>query len=159
MANSKETGGRSRLSNAFLNLALAGAGLVALVLLYGFVARTFVPRTDPVRERNPARLLGDVVQVEVRNGIGQPGAAAVATRYLRRRGFDVVASGNANAFDYTETLVIDRIGNPQAALRVAHALGIPAEDVQTDLRDDLFLDVSVVIGGDYTSLPPFRDPD
>ena len=38
---------RARVADGLLNLALAGAGLAVLALLYGLAARTFVPRTDP----------------------------------------------------------------------------------------------------------------
>jgi hypothetical protein len=81
------------------------------------------------------------------------------TRYLRRRGFDVVESGNWSSFDQQETVVLDRAGNPEAAQRVAHALGLPRERVHEEPRDDLFLDASVVIGRDYHALPPFQDVD
>ncbi len=148
---------RSRLTNALLNVALLGAGLAVLVLLFGLAARTFTPRTAPVREENPAQLMGDVIQVEVRNGAGQAGLAGTVTRYLRRRGFDVVESGNYRSFDEPVTFVIDRVGNPEACRRLANALGLPPDRIREDLRPDLFLDASVVIGRDYASLPPFRE--
>src|SRR5690606_41535673 len=107
---------------------------------------------------SPTALEGDVIQVEVRNGAGEAGLAATVTRYLRRRGFDVVESGNWTAFDEAETIIIDRIGNPEAVARVANALGLPRERIREDLRDDLFLDASVVIGHDFPTLPPFQDP-
>ena len=149
----------SRTANVFLNVALFGAGLLVLVLLYGLATRTFTPRTAPVRDENPAALPGDVIQIEVRNGAGESGLAATLTRYLRRRGFDVVASGNWTAFDEPETLVIDRIGNPEAAARVANALGLDADRVRATPDTSLLLDASVVIGRDYHTLPPFQDVD
>jgi hypothetical protein len=149
----------SRAANALLNAALFGAGLAVLVLLYGLATRTFSPRADPVRDENPAALPGDVIQVEVRNGAGEAGLAAVLTRYLRVRGFDVVESGNHTSFDQAETVVLDRIGNPEAAARVARALGLPRERVREEPREGLLLDASVIIGRDYHTLPPFQDVD
>ncbi|MDX1420592.1 MAG: LytR C-terminal domain-containing protein [Rubricoccaceae bacterium] len=149
----------SRFANVLLNLALVGAGLALLVLLYGLAIRTFTPRTDPVRDENPAALAGDRIQLEVRNGAGEPGLAAGMTHFLRRRGFDVVESGNWSSFNQQETVVLDRIGNPDAAARVANALGLPRARVRDERRDDLLLDVSVVIGHDFRTLPPFRDTD
>ena len=158
---------RSRFANALLNVALLGGGLAVLVLLYGLAARTFLtPRTDPARDLPPdssaatsAQLLGDVIQVEVRNGVGESGLAEAVTRYLRRRGFDVVESGNWASFDEAETVVIDRVGNPEAARRVAQALGLPRERVREERHAELYLDASVVIGRDYHTLPPFQDVD
>jgi hypothetical protein len=157
---------RPRLANALLNVALLGGGLAVLVLLYGLATRTLSPRTDPARDAAPdstaegtGELLGDVIQVEVRNGVGESGLAEAVTRYLRRRGFDVVESGNWGSFDQAETVVIDRAGNPEAAQRVAQALGLPRERVRVEPRADLYLDASVVIGRDYHTLPPFQDVD
>lgn len=149
----------SRTANVLLNVALFGAGLAVLVLLYGLATRTFTPRTAPARDEHPAVLSGDVIQVEVRNGAGEAGLAATMTRYLRRRGFDVVESGNWTSFDEPETVIIDRVGNPEAAARVANALGLPRERVREERREDLLLDASVVIGRDFHTLPPFQDVD
>lgn len=147
----------SRLANALLNVALVGAGLALIVLLYGLATRTLTPRTDPVREDNPAALVGDRIQLEVRNGAGEAGLAAGMTRFLRRRGFDVVESGNWTSFDQSETVILDRIGNPEAAERVANALGLPDDRIRAEPQQDLLLDASVVIGHDYHTLPPFQD--
>ena len=148
---------RLHFGNFLLNAALIGAGLVVLVLLYGLAARTFTPRTAPVREANPAQLPGDVIQIEVRNGAGAAGVAGTMTQYLRRRGFDVVESGNHSSFDQEETVVLDRVGNPEAAQRVAHALGLSSDRVRDEPQTDLYLDASVIIGRDYPSLPPFQN--
>ena len=144
-----------RLADALLNVALAAAGLVVLVLLYGLVARTFTPRTDPRRAANPESLLGDVIQVEVRNGAGEGGLAGTLTTYLRRRGFDVIESGNHSSFDVDSSFVVDRVGNPAAAARVAAAVGVPPSRIRQDTAQRRFLDVSVVIGRDYPALPAF----
>lgn len=143
------------MSNALLNAAIVAAAAVVIVLVYGLATRAFVPRTDPIREDNPGQLLGDRIQVEIRNGVGESGLASTATHYLRSRGFDVVESGNHTTFGIDSSFVVDRIGNPQAAQRVAAALGLSMERVREDIREDYFLDVSVILGNDYLSLEPF----
>lgn len=125
------------------------------MLLYGLASRTLIPRTDPFREDNPAELLGDVIQVEVRNGAGESGIAGTVTQFLRRRGFDVVESGNHSSFDVDSSFVVDRVGNPEAARRVASSLGIAETKIEEDIRHDVYLDVSVIIGRDYSGLSPF----
>lgn len=147
----------SRFRNALLNTVLLAAGLAVLVLLYGLAARTFTPRTAPAREANPEHLLGDVIQVEVRNGAGESGLAGTMTRYLRQRGFDVVESGNHSSFDVAESFVVDRVGNGRAARRVAAALALAAERIRTDTTNQRYLDVSIIVGRDYAALPPFSD--
>lgn len=150
--------GRVRFADVLLNLALAGAGLAVLALLYGLAARTFVPRADPARDvsgEEPGASGGDVIQVEVRNGAGVDGLAATATRYLRHRGFDVVGVGNHEGA--ASSYVADRVGNPAYARRVAAALGLPPTSVRAERDSTAFLDATVVLGRDYAALPPFQE--
>jgi len=68
----------------------------------------------------------------------------------------VVELGNYKSGNVPLTLVIDRIGNPEAAKSVAKALGIPEEKVLQQIDKDLFLDATVVIGKDFTKLKAFK---
>lgn len=147
---------RSGWANTMMNTALVVLGLFAVVLLYALVTRTVAPRVDPAREANPAQLVGDIIQVEVRNGCGVDEVARETTRYLRQHGFDVVEVGNHTSFDEARSRVVDRVGDLEAARKVARSLGIPEDRVGQDIRDDYYLDVSVIIGHDYATLNPFR---
>lgn len=146
----------SRLSNGLLNTALAILGLGVLVLLYSLVTRTTMQTPDPTRAADSTHLVGEIIQVEVRNGCGIDHLAAQTTQFLRDQGFDVVDVGNYRTFDQQQSLVIDRVGDPASARKVARALGLPQDRVQTDVQRDLFLDATVVIGHDYQTMRPFR---
>lgn len=147
-------GWKSVLMNALL--ALLGLGL--LVLLYAFVVGSFWNgRVVPTREQNPAGLVGDILQVEVRNGCGAAGVAGQFTHFLRARGFDVVEVGNYSRFDVARSQVIDRVGDPVAARRVAEALGIDPAYVVEEVQGGYFLDATIVIGHDYATLAPFAE--
>ncbi len=146
---------RSRWSGFLMNSALAVLALVLLVLVYGLATRFITPRVDPVRESNPAHLVGEIIQVEVRNGCGISGVAAETTMFLRRHGFDVVEVGDYSSFEEEYSLVIDRVGDRASALKVANVMGIPEERVVQEIRLDYYLDASVVIGKDYENLRPF----
>ncbi len=148
---------RTRWRNVFFNLMLGVLGLVVLVLLYALVTRSFWPSPDPARVPQSTGLTGDIIQVEVRNGCGVAGLAEGMTEFLRQAGFDVVEVGNYASFDQARTLVIDRVGNLEAARQVATALGLPEDRVRQEIRQDYFLDASVIIGQDYATLLPFRD--
>ena len=147
---------RSSWLNGLLNLALVVLGLVVITLLYALVTRHVQPRADPVREENPAALVGDIIQVEVRNGCGVSGVAAVTTQHLRDYGFDVVEAGDFHSFDQDSSAVVDRVGNLEAAKKVAEALGIAEAQVRQEVRPDYYLDASVIIGKDYEALRPFQ---
>lgn len=87
------------------------------------------------------------ITVDVRNAGGVDGMARSATGYLRGEGFDVVAVGNAGSFDQQESVVIDRVGNPEPAARVAEVLAIDSVISEPDLN--LFVDVTVRLGAEW----------
>jgi len=148
----------SRLTNGLLNVALAVGGLSVLVLLYALATRTLFTGPSPERPApDSSELVGSIIQVEVRNGAGVDRLAERTTQYLRDRGFDVVDVGDYSSFDQEHSVVIDRIGNLEAAQNVAEALGIPSERVRQDLKPQYYLDASVVIGRDYEQLRPFQE--
>ena len=66
------------------------------------------------------------IRVQVQNGCGVSGAGIKLASVLRRAGgFDVIEIGNADAFDFDRTVVVDRIGDGIAARAVARALNDP----------------------------------
>ncbi len=87
------------------------------------------------------------VRVEVLNGAGIPGLAGRARDRLRDMGFDVVYFGNAPSFDHETSSVVDRVGDPDGARRVARALDLGA--VTSDPDPELLVDVTVVLGADW----------
>ena len=146
---------RAGWTNVVFNVMLVGLGLAVLVLLYGLIARNVSTSVDTTREANPTGLVGDIIQVEVRNGCGVSGLAESMTQFLRHEGFDVVEVGNYTSFNQPKTLVVDRVGNLEAARKIATAIGLPEDRVVQEVRQDYFLDASVVIGLDYETLAPF----
>lgn len=147
----------SRVRNGVLNAALVVGGLSVMVLLYALVTRTLVPQPSPERPSDSSELVGGIIQVEVRNGAGVDRLAAETTHYLRERGFDVVDVGNYNTFTQERSVVIDRVGDPEAARKVAEALGLSPDRVRQEIRRQYYLDASVIIGHDYEQLRPFQD--
>lgn len=148
---------QTRVKNGLLNAGLLVVGMGVMVLLYGLATRTLLPSPNPERPSDTPDLVGTIIQVEVRNGAGVDHLAAEATHYLRERGFDVVDVGNYKSFQQEQSVVIDRVGNPEAARKVAEALGIPADHVRQNVRRQYYLDASVIIGHDYRQLRPFQD--
>lgn len=149
-------GGRfAKWGGRLANAVLIVLGLVLIVLLYSMVTRALAPRIDPIREAETGGLVGDIIQVEVRNGCGIAGLAATTTMFLRDHGFDVVEVGDYESFDVAESRVVDRVGDLASARKVAALLGIPEERVVQEIRPEYYLDASVIIGRDYESLRPF----
>jgi hypothetical protein len=158
LARTKKSTESGQLSSWIVNGALALVAIAVLVLGYGLAMR-FLSPSDPLREQNPGGFVGEILQVEVVNGCGVAGLAASTTQYLRQRGFDVVAVGNHSRLDEPHSLVLDRVGDPEAARKIAEALGIDPAYVREDLEPSYYLDATVVLGLDYRTLTPFRDLD
>jgi hypothetical protein len=119
-------------------VVLAVAGGVAL-------AKPRVGAPSPPVQAPP----GIRIRVQVLNATTTRGLARRATGYLRDRGFDVVGMATAShARD--STLVIDHTGNAEWAQLVARAFG--GAQVQTSPDSSRYLDVTVLIGRDWT--PP-----
>lgn len=92
-------------------------------------------------------------RVEVLNGAGEAGIAETTAERLRNRGFDVVFYGNAENFDVPSTRVIARSERRGAARSLAAAMRV--DSVRRELRPDLYLDATVILGADWEQhVPP-----
>lgn len=139
-------------------VVLVGAGaLIGFFLEEWQVVRlSGPPLEEPVRNLPPESPsapvnLANRIKVEVLNGAGEAGLARTFADRLRDRGFDVVATTNADHFEHRVTHVLDRSGRLGIATQVATGLG--TDSVAVALDPDLFLDASVVVGHDWRELP------
>ncbi len=98
---------------------------------------------------------GDI-SIQLLNGCGVKGLATRARLSLRKRGFDILTFGNAQAQDYKQTLVIARSATPAgelAAKRVANALGVTVDQIKIEEDPHLVdTDVTLILGYDHTQL-------
>jgi len=131
---------------------LIGLLLVVDLVLVFFIVRQcskppVVVEKKPVKEGKVR-----VLQIEVLNGCGVPGAAAKFTDYLRAKGFDVVKTDNYESFNVLKTVVIDRRGSPKNGARIAEALGLGEERVLQEVNEAYLIDATVVLGRDFRQL-------
>jgi hypothetical protein len=137
---------------------LAGFVLALLVLVFGISitmrytgAKKEARRADPVSYETPAPAAEDLETlrnrptVKLLNGCGRPGLADRMQSLLRRAGFDVLDTDNADRFDYAHTLVRDRSGKAGAGeklrdwLRAEYGVGEIREDRVPVPEADLIL--------------------
>lgn len=121
-------------------MVVAGAGVAVATRL----ARAPKP-LDPLADVRRVVPAGERVTVEVLNGAGRRGAARVATRLLRRAGFDVIYFGNAEPVD--STVVLWRRGEDRHGASLVRTLdaGRVREAIDTLRR----LDYTVILGRDW----------
>ncbi|MGC8594638.1 MAG: LytR C-terminal domain-containing protein [Candidatus Kryptoniota bacterium] len=129
---------------------------IALLFVYSFLDRLFIhpPARSERTDDTPPTRVERVIQVSVENECGQPNVALIFTNFLRRRGFDVVESGNGSTFDRQITQVVDAAGNLENAKRVASALGVDRSNVVQKIDPHAYVDVKVLIGKDFSKLKP-----
>jgi LCP family protein required for cell wall assembly len=99
-----------------------------------------------ISDEGPAPL-GDEIKIEILNGSSNPGQAQSLRNFFVEYGFNVVHYGNAMRDDYERTMVIDRIGRPSLAKRIADIIN--CREVYTKIDESLLVDVSVIIGNDF----------
>ena len=134
-----------------LLVATGAAGLLIVSALGQWVPGEEMPRAPTMTAPE------ERITVDVRNAGGVAGMARRATSHLRDAGFDVVHTGNAEAFGQDSTVVIDRVGELERARAVAMALGVGR--VVSDPNPGLYADVTVRLGPEWSppSLP--EDPE
>jgi len=144
-----------KISNIFLNVIIVLlTGLIIFMSYSLFTKITTLASGDDEEDENKSPR---IIQLEVMNGCGITGVAEKFTNYLRQNNFDVVQVGNYKSFGIDNTLVVDRTGNKNNALRVAEVLGIDSKNVIQQINNDYFLDVSLIIGKDFNRLNPYNN--
>lgn len=139
---------------------LRGVAVLLVVLAAGVFIGSAVSQWKPLPEaqrrdvvgRNPVMPPLGRVRVEVLNAGGTESMARLATDLLRDSGFDVVFFGNADHFGDDSTVVFDRTGDLNAARAVADVLG--ARSVRAEPDSNLYLDVTVLLGREWTPQRP-----
>ena len=139
MARRKKSKKRSnRLQEFFVLLMSATLILCVASATYGYFVR-HSSSTQP-----PGGL-----RIEVLNGTGQKGLARQIAMSLMKEGVDVFKVDNADSFAYSETILIARrqgIGLDD----FGRALG--CKNVIEQLKEDSFVDATLIIGADYRNL-------
>jgi len=97
-----------------------------------------------------------VLQVEVLDGAGNMKAAQYVTNILRSQGYDVVEMKKNNDGMIERTYVVDRSGNLEAARKLATTLGVAPDKVFQKNDRNLYLDVTVMVGKDFSRLKIFQ---
>lgn len=87
------------------------------------------------------------IKVQVLNGSGKGGVAKRIRDKLVRNGYNVIEFGNANSQDYLKTLILDRAGNMNKALKVAGLL--KCNNIFPKINKFILIDVTIIVGKDY----------
>jgi len=109
--------------------------------------------SDGLNDEEPdlvrARLADEGARIALLNGSLEANLAADTADQLRDAGFNVVWYGNADRFDYPETVIMAREGKDYTVSTLCDAFRVESEQVQysSDLPPDT--DIAVFLGRDY----------
>lgn len=97
-----------------------------------------------------------IYAIEILNGTDKQGLAQRTSELYQSFGYDVIRVGNAETSDYTDTLVIDRIGNEHVAKIIVQIIQCEAirstlpEESSTDLYGtEAIVDYTIILGKDF----------
>lgn len=110
-------------------------------------AEQFQP--DPTATPTPEALPLADYSVEVLNGVGTAGVAGEAAALLEEAGFENIETGNADAYDYTETEVAMKANVPESvyeAIEEALSGTYQVTQVAEALSDSSDFDIQVTVG-------------
>jgi len=95
----------------------------------------------------------EAASVIVLNGTSNEQMAERTTKYLQAQGFQIYSYGNADRFDYANTVLIDYSGNKSATIaELAKIFRVDPANIRrsTNIKSDV--DIRVILGADWT--PP-----
>ena len=156
---------RARFKKLASNVGIVILSLIILFFTYSMINRLFfndgldanIPNLNIlISQSNYEKQTGHKIQVEIWNGCGVPKLASIYTEYLRSEGIDVLESKNADNFDYLETKILHHRGEIERALELANIMSIDEKKIIKDYNEDLFFDLTLILGIDYNNLPSYH---
>ncbi|MDP3147609.1 MAG: LytR C-terminal domain-containing protein [Ignavibacteria bacterium] len=136
---------------SFLVVSLVTLLLLSINGYLGYSAFVKLKKIIPADSSQKSNVIIGPIKAEIVNACGIEGLGDRLTDTLRVNKIDVIQSGNYYQFNVDNTLIIDRSGNSEKAKKVADVLGIPEDQIITQLNPALFLDVTVLTGKDYSN--------
>jgi len=100
--------------------------------------------------------INKIIQIEVLNGCGDKGIADLYASYLRDNNYDVIDYKNADNFDYNASKIIVH-NNNLAVENVAELFEIETKHVDYLFNENIFYDMTLIVGKDYKKLSSYED--
>ncbi len=95
------------------------------------------------------KLAAEAARIIVHNGSAMSNVAAQTSALLKEHGLQVVEFGNAERFDYQNTIIVDYTGKEYTIQYLAQLLNIPQENIQPFTGSYSEIDIRLIIGADF----------
>jgi hypothetical protein len=150
---------------------VAIVGLTAIIIFFGWSALTSNP-TQHNSNTNEISLeelykktirteyekrTGHKINVEILNGCGVTSLATKYKKFLKKNGFDVRDTDDADHYDYEFTQIIIRSDDIEQSKEIASILGVWPEFITQKPGSDILIDITIIIGKDYMNSPAYND--
>lgn len=99
-------------------------------------------------------LKAEAARIVILNGTNKDGLAAMASRYLKNNGFNVVQIGNAERRDYSSTVLVDLGDKPTTLAWLSEHMNVAASNIRHNVTTQRDSDIRVILGSDWT--PPLE---
>jgi LCP family protein required for cell wall assembly len=91
----------------------------------------------------------EIATIEIQNGSARDGIANMTSEYLEEQGFSVVSVGNADQFDYENTIIYDYSGSYYTTRWLAEHFNVQPTHIIDIVDPNSFVDVRIIIGRDF----------
>ena len=100
-----------------------------------------------------SRIAQEAARVTILNGTTAPQLAEHTTKFLQTQGYQIAAYGNADRFDYAQTILIDYSGSKNATITaLAKLFNVDPGNIRRTLNVKSDSDIRIILGANWT--PP-----
>lgn len=104
------------------------------------------------------KITGKKIQLEVLNGCGVKGLAILYANFLRSNGYDVIDFKNAKNFNFKKTkIIIHKQNDSNFVYELIDILKIKPEQIEYNYDNNIFYDLTLIVGEDYNSLNSYSE--
>ncbi len=116
----------------------------------GELARDMLKQTlNAMSVASAATSAGRIYTVEILNGTSERGLAARTAEIFGSFGYDVVAVGNADKFEYSSTRIIDRYGDKEALASLGAVIKCVNFGDASEYKGSIKADYTIILGKDF----------
>ena len=91
----------------------------------------------------------EIATIEIQNGSARDGIANMTSEYLEEQGFSVVSVGNADQFDYENTIIYDYSGSYYTTRWLAEHFNVQPTHIIDIVDPNSPVDIRIIIGRDF----------
>lgn len=93
--------------------------------------------------------IAEAARINILNGTDQAGLATDTSNILTGAGLTAITIGNADRFDYAQTIIYNYTGKDATARFISQLLGVPESAIQVTSPPSALYDIEIVLGSDF----------